>query len=145
MQRKKSDEFLQQQQRQTDDILGQQSDWYLVEGTVERKQGFPGVRFDLIKCAARAFGYYAQGKKVDDAFQVDYSTADDKRLISVSVVFKDMDRAEGFIRDLNEYAISTPGLTIPQNKEFKYSTTASFEGAQGVFMSHYTPRADDNW
>ena len=142
MQRKKSDEFWQQQQRQTDDILGQQSDWYLVEGTVERGKAIAGVRFELIRLAAEAFGYYPQGKHVDDAFLVGYDSTDaDKRLISVSVVFKDMDMADRFIRNVDTYITTTAGPTI--RGRFNCSTTASFEGAEGVFTSHYTPREAD--
>ena len=113
--------------------------WFLVEGMVERGKNIGGVRLKLMRLAIGAGGYYPQGKDVGDSFLVqNHSTDDDKRLISMSVVFEDKRSANSFITSVDDYITTTSGVT--SLGRFHRSTTAPFEAtADLVQTSDYTP------
>ena len=132
------DQFLQYKQQQQQQQQ-QQHVWHNVYGTIERNRATAGVRFKMMQLASLN-GYYPSGTTVDTAFATSTHPSDPaKRLLSLSVVFRDLSSAEQFQRAVDGYVNSNSGVRCYASPHLERRTVDPIDDPALVYESEYRP------
>ena len=115
-------------------------EWSLVTGIIERNQTTGGCRHALFEIASG--GYYPANTDPGVAFAVKVHPSDEtRRLLSVSVVFRDERSAEAFAVKVDSYVAKTLG--VDYYERFNIATVEPYGNPRLVFETDYIPNQAD--